>query len=382
MLLVAQIVTRIMHVLFLSSLIFLTRDHTLVEASTQSTDSKKQVIVVSLPGESDVQYLDNLQFIADFVIEMDGKTKGRDYLFIVHDESGLKYLKNHKFTNARLIQVKQSLDMWMRDFPPTMPKQQVKFKYRPQYISTEQAKFDEGNFEKFASVVGLPQLRRSDLVLEGGNIVDNGVDIAITTARTYDDNPTMSHQEFVNKLETAIQRKVAVLPDPEDTTGHADGVVTFVENNTLLISLFDDADGPSFYDAMETAVLDVFPNLTVVPLPCYAKKGKTQGFVSAEGSYANSLVTNNAVYLPFFANQTSNDIAFAAFKNNTNKDIIPVYNAGKVPVLGGSLRCMTWQIDQEHPVAKALFAYVDRSPSSGSSVKVVVTVFFLQVSLA
>ena len=170
----------------------------------RSTDSKKQVIVVSLPGESDVQYLDNLQFIADFVIEMDGKTKGRDYLFIVHDESGLKYLKNHKFTNARLIQVKQSLDMWMRDFPPTMPKQQVKFKYRPQYISTEQAKFDEGNFEKFASVVGLPQLRRSDLVLEGGNIVDNGVDIAITTARTYDDNPTMSHQEFVNKLETAI----------------------------------------------------------------------------------------------------------------------------------------------------------------------------------
>ena len=75
----------------------------------RSTDSKKQVIVVSLPGESDVQYLDNLPFIADFVIEMDGKTKGRDYLFIVHDESGLKYLKNHKFTNARLIQVKQSV---------------------------------------------------------------------------------------------------------------------------------------------------------------------------------------------------------------------------------------------------------------------------------
>ena len=348
----------------------------------RSTDSKKQVIVVSLPGESDVQYLDNLQFIADFVIEMDGKTKGRDHLFIVHDESGLKYLNNHKFTNARLIQVKQSLDMWMRDFPPTMPKQQVKFKYRPQYISTEQAKFDEGNFEKFASVVGLPQLRGSDLVLEGGNIVDNGFDIAITTDRTYDDNPTMSHQEFVNKLETAIHRKVAVLPDPEDTTGHADGVVTFVENNTLLISLFDDADGPSFYDAMETAVLDVFPNLTVVPLPCYAKKGKTQGFVSAEGSYANSLVTNNAVYLPFFANQTSNDRAFAAFKNNTNKDIIPVYNASKVPVLGGSLRCMTWQIDQEHPVAKALFSYVERSPSSGSSVNVVVTVFFLQVAFA
>ena len=42
MLLVAQIVTRIMHVLFLSSLIFLTRGHTLVEASTQRLAFKNQ----------------------------------------------------------------------------------------------------------------------------------------------------------------------------------------------------------------------------------------------------------------------------------------------------------------------------------------------------
>ena len=323
------------------------------------------MIVVSLPGESDVQYLDNLQKIADFVIEMDGKTKGRDHLFIVHDKSGRAYLDHHTFTNAHLIEVDQSLDMWMRDFPPFMPNQQIKFKYRPQYISADQAKFDEGNFEKFARLVGLPKLQHSDLVLEGGNIVDNGVDAAITTERPYDDNPNMTHEEFVRQLETIIKRKVAIIPDPLDTTGHADGVVTYVEENVLLISLFDDADGVNFYDAMETAVLKVFPNLTVVPLPCYAKKGKSQGFVSAEGSYANSLVTNNAVYLPFFANQTSNERAFSTFKNSTKKDVVPVYNAGKVPVLGGSLRCMTWQIDQEHPVAKALFAYVKKK-SSGS----------------
>ena len=41
-LLVAQIGTRIMHVLFLSSLIFLTRGHALVEASTQRWAFKNQ----------------------------------------------------------------------------------------------------------------------------------------------------------------------------------------------------------------------------------------------------------------------------------------------------------------------------------------------------
>ena len=324
------------------------------------------MIVVSLPGESDVQYLDYLEKIADFLIEMDVKTKGRDHLFIVHDKSGWEYLKHHTFVNAHLIEVGQSLDLWMRDFPPCMPKQQIKFKYRPQYLNVSQAKFDEGNFEKFARMVKLPQLQHSNLVLEGGNIVDNGVDAAITTERPLQDNPSLTKAEFVKSLEGTIKRKVAVIPDPEDTTGHVDGVVAFVEKDVLLISLFDDADGPDFYDAMEAAVLNVFPNLKIVPLPCYAKKGKSHGFVSAEGSYANSLVTNNAVYLPYFANQTANENAFATFKNSTKKEIIPVYNAGKVPVLGGSLRCMTWQISQEHPVAKALFAYVKKTSASNA----------------
>lgn len=318
------------------------------------------MIVVSLPGESDFQYLEYLQDIADFVIELDGKTEGRDHLFIIHDKSGRAYLDHHTFTNAHLIEVDQFLDLWMRDYPPCMPNQQIKFKYRPQYLSKAQAKFDEGNFKRFASMVGLPELQQSRLVLEGGNIVENGVDAAITTERAHEDNKHLSKQDFVEELESAINRKVAVLPDPQDTTGHADGIVSFVEKDVLLISLFDDADGPGFYDEMKAAVLQVFPNLTVVPLPCYIKKSESHGFATAEGSYANSLVTNNAVYLPFFANQTSNQRAFDVFQRSTKKDVVPVYNAGKVPVLGGSLRCMTWQINQDHPVAQALFAYVDK----------------------
>ena len=325
-----------------------------------SIDSKKQVIVVSLPGKSDIQYSEYLQDIADFVIELDGKTEGRDHLFIIHDKSGRAYLNHHTFTNAHLIEVDQFLDLWMRDYPPCMPNQQIKFRYRPQYISTAQAKFDEGNFQSFARIVGLPELQQSDLVLEGGNIVENGVDAAITTERAHEDNSNLTKKEFVEELENTINRKVVVLPDPQDTTGHADGIVSFVEENVLLISLFDDADGPGFYDEMKNAVLQVFPNITVVPLPCYIKKSESHGFATAEGSYANSLVTNNAVYLPFFANQTSNQRAFDVFQRSTKKVVVPVHNAGKVPVLGGSLRCMTWQIDQDHPVAQALFAYVDK----------------------
>ncbi|KAL9981588.1 hypothetical protein ACROYT_G010313 [Oculina patagonica] len=344
-----------MSLLLLFSLILITQG----QASHLSMESKKQVIVVSLPGESNVQYLDHIQNLADFAIEMDAKTEGRDHLFIIHDRSGRKYLQHHTFTNAHLIEVDEpGLDMWMRDFPPAMPNQQIKFTYRPQYISASQAKLDEGSFWDFARLVGLPHLQHSDLVLEGGNIVENGVDAAITTERIYVDNPGMAKQAIINELEATINRKVVVVEDPQDTTGHADGILSFVEEDVLLISLFDDADGPGYYESMKNSVLKVFPGLTITPLPCYIKKSVSDGFGSAEGSYANSLVTNNAVYVPFFSNQTANERAFAVFQSSTNKDVVAVEAAGKVPGLGGSVRCMSWQIDQDHPVANALFAYV------------------------
>ena len=317
------------------------------------------MIVVALPGESNVQYLDYLQRIADFAIEMDIKTKGRDHLFIIHDRSGLKYLRDHTFINAHLIETDESLDMWMRDFPPCMPNQQIKFTYRPQYLSSAQAKLDDSYYQKFARLVGLPKLQHSDLVLEGGNIVENGVDAAITTGRVFQENPNMTKRELVKELEATINRKVVVVEDPGDTTGHSDGIVSFVEEDVLLIALFDGPDDAGYYKSVKKAVLEVFPSLKVTPLPCYIKKSESHGFASAEGSYANSLVTNNAVYVPFFSKQTSNEKALAVFQSSTDKDVVAVEAAGKLADLGGSVRCMTWQIDQDHPVAKALFAYVN-----------------------
>ncbi|XP_031560490.1 uncharacterized protein LOC116296588 [Actinia tenebrosa] len=351
---------------------------------TNSIDSKKQVIVMSLPGTSNTQYLNSLTNIADFIIEMDVKTKGRDHFFVIHDKSGLSYLNKHNFTNGHLIEVSESLDMWMRDFPPVMPTMQVKFKYRPQHISESQAIEDDRRFEVFAKLVGFPALNRSDLVLEGGNVVENGENAAVTTERIFKDNSEMSREDVIKSLEKVIKRKVAVVPDPQDTTGHADGLVSFVEKDVLLVSLFDDADGPDFYDAMKNASIKAFPSIKVVPLPCYSNKTKSNGFMSAEGSYSNSLVTYNAVYLPFFSNQTNNQIAFDVFQNSTDKEVIPVYKAGKVPVLGGSLRCMTWQIDQAHPVAKSLFAYVEnrKKPNGSNHVRPAIALIIAQIGLS
>ena len=54
-----------------------------------------------------------------------------------------------------------------------------------------------------------------------------------------------------------------------------------------------------------------------------------------------------------------------------SSQVVVIGRHGTVPVLGGSLRCMTWQIDENHPVAQALFEYVKKNKSPCGSASVV-----------
>ena len=331
--------------------------------------SFKQVIVASLPGTADSQYCRELKYIAEYLKELDEKTAGRDHLFIVHDESGRAYLDKHKLVNAKLIQVENYLGMWMRDFPPTMPELQVKFKYKPHYLKAAEAKQTEEDFAKFAEQVKLPTLQLCDIVLDGGNIVENGKDIAIVSDRVFKDNKRMSEDEVAGKLEAAIKRKVIFIPDPEDTTSHSDGVVSFVEESILLVAYYSDRDGKAYYDEIESEIKREAPGVRVAPLPCYEVKKKSYGFDSAEGCYANALVTNNAVYVPFFSKQSNNERAFEVYKSHTQKEVVPILSAGNLAILGGSVRCLSWQVSSDHPVSQSLFRYVDENEAHGSSCK-------------
>ena len=276
--------------------------------------SSKQVIVVSLPGEESTSYYRELKYIAAYFNELDKATYGRDHLFIIHDRSGRFYLDKYTFKHAKFIEVATYVDPWTRDFPPTIPELQVKLKYRPRYLKRSTALRDEKSYEEFGFLVELPQQPFYDIVLEGGNIVENGKDKAIITERVFEDNPHLTEDEIAETLEAAIKRKIVFVQDPLDTTGHSDGLVSFVEKDVVLLGFYPDHD-PTYNYNVERAIKQAFPNVQVVPLPSYEVKKTSWGFASSEGSYANSLVTYNAVYLPFFANETHNQIALEVFEN-------------------------------------------------------------------
>lgn len=108
-------------------------------------------------------------------------------------------------------------------------------------------------------------LKRSDLVLDGRNVIDNNSDKVIISERICLENKGKSSQVLKNELENLLSAKVALVPDPGCTTGHADGIVAFIEDDVLLIGDYGDA---VYCGAVEVAVKNVFPEVKTFRLPC------------------------------------------------------------------------------------------------------------------
>ena len=151
--------------------------------------------------------------------------------------------------------------------------------------------------------------------------------------------------------------KVAIIPDPRDTTGHADGVVSFIDTNTLAIGDYCD---DKYYHAVEDAVAEKFPDLNIIKVPCMddkkakpTKKPNWRGFSSAVGAYVNCLLTDSTVYVPQFNKADNDKTAVDVLTMNTSRRVVTV-DTSRLSHMGGSVRCLSWQIRSSEPLARAL----------------------------
>ena len=77
----------------------------------------------------------------------------------------------------------------MRDFSPVGLNSQVLFAYRPNYLSASDARYTQRSLTDAIAACSNANYIQSNLVLDGGNVVDNFVDSAIITDRILKDNP-------------------------------------------------------------------------------------------------------------------------------------------------------------------------------------------------
>lgn len=247
-------------------------------------------------------------------------------LFSVLPDSGEKFTL---FDGAR--------DIWARDYMPVKTKsgKYVSFRYEPSYLANNPQL--RTNFKTdIASNFKVDNLVYTDINLDGGNVVFSpSKEKVIISDRVFSENPSKSKAELTAKLEKLLEASLIIIPSlKSDMTGHADGMVRFVGENTAIVN------APLSPYGFETKVKKSLQNhgIEVVDFPYFYSKGD-----SAVGCYLNYLETEKSIFLPVFGVDTDNE-AIELAKNIFDKTIIPV-NINDIAKYGGLLNCISWEFE-------------------------------------
>jgi len=243
--------------------------------------------------------------------------------------------------------IKGTKDIWCRDYMPVQTESGkfIQFTYEPSYLMGKKEWEESRSDVKLVCKMNGIDATESDINLDGGNVLICNKR-AIISDRIYSENPQKTKEELVEKLSELLGCEIIIIPalksQDEDLTGHADGMVRFVDRNTIL----GNERLPNEYKYMKQGLqkaIDTY-NLTYIDVPFFEDKDPDHP-LSAIGIYVNYLEVNNLIVVPVFnhekeKNKKAVDIIQKAFPNK----IIETINYDDVAKEGGLLNCTTWVV--------------------------------------
>lgn len=225
-------------------------------------------------------------------------------------------------------------DIWARDYMPVKTKsgKYISFRYEPSYLADDPQL--KTNFRAdIAPHFALP-ITYSNINLDGGNVVFSpSRSKAVITDRVFSENLEYDKNTLLTELENLLEAEIIIIPSlKSDMTGHADGVVRFVNENTLIGNASPYKNG---YEQKVKMSLKKH-GISCLDFPYFDSDGK-----SAVGSYLNFLETEKHIFLPVFGDVQ--DEAAVNFANEIfDKKIIPVC-VNAIAEEGGVLNCISWE---------------------------------------
>jgi agmatine/peptidylarginine deiminase len=140
--------------------------------------------------------------------------------------------------------------------------------------------------------------------------------------------------------------QVAIIPTDDNILAHADGMLTFIEDNVIFMSDYRNTNISGDLELRASVIKELnesFPGIQIVEVPVqFSNKIGKDGINSACGININSVVTKSSIYVPTF--DSPNDKIFVdLLKQYTTKNIIEI-DASGICDMGGSVRCLTLQM--------------------------------------
>jgi agmatine deiminase len=239
-----------------------------------------------------------------------------------------------KDNNIPFELLQNTKDIWAKDYMPIQVNKTefVRFKYDPDYLKPKKYVHLKTDSKLVCDTIGL-KYTESSINLDGGNVVKTNKR-AILCDKVFIENPHLSGVELEKQLIKLFQIEQLIFVPWEgekyDYTGHSDGMVRFIDNNTVLIN-------EHHMDYLKKPLSDA--KLEMVLLPC--DNGKD--YESAIGYYINFLQMEQALIVPTFKWKDPSAALKTLEEAFPSKKILTI-ESDEIAREGGVLNCIGWNI--------------------------------------
>lgn len=241
--------------------------------------------------------------------------------------------------------IKGTKDIWCRDYMPVQTESGkfIQFRYEPSYLKGRKEWEESRSDVKEICRINNIDAAFSDINLDGGNVlICDGR--AIISDRLFSENPERDRDSLIKELSNLLECEIIIIPalksQDEDMTGHADGMVRFVNRNTIIGNERRPNEYKYMKDGLQTAI-DKF-SLTYIDIPYFEDKDAKHPY-SAIGIYVNYLELNNLIVMPIF-NSKEDQVAIEIIKKAFPNKNIETIDYNDVAKEGGLLNCTTWVV--------------------------------------
>jgi agmatine deiminase len=252
----------------------------------------------------------------------------------------IRLLSAHKIAWEMLPHTK---DVWAVDYMPiqTDLNRFVRFTYNPKYMQAKMYQKKKTDVDALCQLMGIETIP-SGIILDGGNVIRSKNKVLMTD-RIFRDNPGYERKQLIKELRELLEvDDLYFLPEqPGDFSGHADGMVRFIDEHTVMINDYS-IEKEWFYHAFEIAIHNTGLDYVRIPYNVY----DNASYNDANGDYINFLQMENTIILPTFGLKEDEAVV------RQFEEIFPRYNiqtieSNDIARKGGILNCITWNIRVE-----------------------------------
>ena len=247
-------------------------------------------------------------------------------------------LEENKIPNALLPHTR---DIWAVDYMPVQVTKNnfVKFVYNPDYLrGAIKWRKTISNANEISTALKL-SVENSNIIVDGGNVI-KGTNKVIMCDKVFKENPRYTEKKLVVELEKLLEvDKIIFFPtDPSDYIGHADGMVRFLDDYTVLINNYS-KESIDFQLQFRLAFHNAGLNYIEIPYNPYANKRDLQ----ANGIYINYLHMKQAIVVPTFGIAEDEKVV-RQFEELFSGQTIMTIDSNEIANEGGVLNCISWNI--------------------------------------